>query len=574
MPADFKYLVDKRKTLLKKKEPWLSQFQILGKYIYTKQQQFETTVQEGSFLNDGMINDSTAVRANSAMASAIMGALWKSGGKTFRIRRPKNIKNTELNNMYYQNINDELASAMESVKAGFEVAFHEEICEEGAFGTGCIAEFQGDYDNPLLFKSWSLQNILVSEGPDGYIDTVYYDERVTIGVLAQRYGVDKLPEDLRKKYDDLRTREERVILTVAIEPRSEDQRKGSGVFGMPIASYHFLPDNNTVLKESGFTEMPARVGRWYKLACETYGRSPGMDALPAIMQINAYKEAFLVGVEKKVDPPIWVLDDGSLGAGVVDTSPRGLSVFNSMGRTPGQPPIGVIFDIGELQSCAAAITETKEEILQHFLIDRLYDLNNKSRMTLGEAEMRYQIRSDALSSIYARYTAEILNPLITRAFNILFEMGLLGVQEDNYALQAVLESHGIEPLIIPPDVVEAILLGRKIYEVDYISPAAHVMREEEYRGLMSTVNNAIQLANVAPQVMDKIDIDEVLERANELSGGPASILVADDKVQKIREARAKQQQAAEQVQAAEIMSKAGKNVAQGKAALAVQGGAV
>jgi len=570
MPANLEYLVEKRKVLNTAKDTWRGQYQILGKYIYTKKQQFQTQVEEGAFLNDGFINDSTAVRANGAMASAIMGALWKSGGKTFRIRRPKNIPNSKVNADYYRDLNEQIATAMESPKAGFETSFHEEICEEGAFGTGCVALFRGDYENPLIFKSWSIQSILVAEGPDGYIDTVYYDEKITIGNLVERYGLSKLPDSIQKKYANPTTRINKVLLTVAIEPRPESERKGAGAFGMPVATYHFLPEEKVLLKESGYIEMPVRVGRWYKLANEEYGRGPGMDALPAIMQINALKESFIVGVEKKVEPPIWVTDDGSLGAGVVDTSARGLSVFNAMGRPPGQPPIGTIFDIGELQSCAAAIVETKEEILQHFLIDRLYDLNNKSRMTLGEAEMRYQIRSDALSSVYARYTAEILNPLITRAFNILFDMGILGIVEDDYAKRIELEMNGIDPIIIPPDVAEAILLGRKIYEIDYISPAAHVMREEEYRGLMSTVNSAIAVAPVSPEVMDKIDLDKTVEYLVELTGAPGDILVPDDVVASIREARAKQQAQMMQAQMAETVSKAGKNAAQGQAAL--QGG--
>lgn len=567
MAADIKYLIEKRKVLFSRKDPWLQPFQILGKYIYTKKQQFQQTVQEGAFLNDGMINDSTAVRANSAMASAIMGALWKSGSKTFRISRPKNIPDTDSNNKYYREVNERIAEAMEAPKAGFETAFHEEICEEGAFGTGCIALFQGDYETPLNFKSWSIQNIAIEEGPDGYVDTVYYDEKISVGNLVQRYGYNNMPDSIKKKYDNIKSRVEKVLLTVGIEPRPQEDRKGNGVFGMPFGSYHFLPDDKKLLKESGFTDLPARVGRWYKLASEMYGRSPGMDALPAIMQINALKESFLVGVEKKVEPPLYILDDGSLGAGTVDTSARGLSVFNSMGRTNQQNPVGAIFDIGELNSVATAITETKEEILQHFLIDRLYDLNNKTRMTLGEAEMRYQIRSDALSSIYARYTAEILNPLIVRAFSILFDMGLLGVTEDDYATQAVLEANGVEPLFIPPDVANAIVSNRKIYDVDYISPAANVMREEEYRGLITTMNNAINLVGAGGDLA-KIDTDRFLEHSARLSGAPSDIIVADDVVKQIRERQQQQQQAMMEAEVAGQMAKAGKDVAQGRAALA------
>jgi len=189
-------------------------------------------------------------------------------------------------------------------------------------------------------------------------------------------------------------------------------------------------------------------------------------------------------------------------------------------------------------------------------------------MTLGEAEMRYQIRSDALSAIYARYTSEILNPLVTRAFNILFEMGLLGIREDDYMSAGVLAANGIDPIIIPPDVVAAIELGRKIYDIAYISPAAHVMREEEYRGLMATVNNAIQLAGAGADSLIKLDIDRVLEHSANLSGAPADILLSDDKVEVLRQARAQQQQQMAQVEMAEQASKAGKNVAQAKAAMA------
>ena len=573
--ADIKDIVQRREELKTRKSNWEYPFQILGKYIYTRKQQFQQTLNEGSFLNDGMINDSTAVRANAAMASAIMGALWKSGGKTFRIRKPDWMENSSANKKYYKAVNKEIAEAMESPKAGFEMAFHEFLCEEGAFGTSGLALFQGDYQNPLIFKSWSIQTLMVAEGPDGFVDTVYYDERITIHSLVGRYGLKALPKDLQDKYNNPKTKYDKVVLSVGIEPRNEDEQKKGGASdkGMPVASYHFIAEDQAMLKESGYAEMPVRVGRWYKLSNEEYGRSPGMDALPAIMQINAFKESLLVGVEKKVDPPLYVMDDGALGAAVVDTSARGLSVFNAIGRAPGQPPIGQLMDIGELQSVALAIEKTAEEILQHFLIDKLYDLNNKTRMTLGEAEIRQQIRGDALSSIYARHTAEILNPLITRAYNILFGMGILGIKEDDEPTRKLLEAEGVEPIILPPDVVAAIELNRTLYEIDYISPAANVMREGEYQGIIATVNNVIQLAQVKPDVVDVVDTDRVIEYSQELGGAPADIINAVDKIEQIRADRAEAQKAAAEAEMAQMKTQALKNAGQGAQALsAAEGG--
>jgi len=547
MPT-IKELKAKRETLKTRKQPWEYPFEILGKYIYTRKQQFQQTVSPGAFLNDGMINDSTAIRANGAMASAIMGALWKSGNKTFRLRRPKHIEDTKAHQDFYMRQNEILADAMESPKAGFETAFDESLREEGAFGTSGIAEFKGDYQNPLIFKSWSIQSVIIAEGPDGFVDTVYYDDSIPLRALAEEYGEENLPEDLKELYKDVTKHNDRIKVCIAIEPRLEKDQSDGSDKGMPFASYHFTFEGTPkILRESGYTELPVRISRWYKLANEEYGRSPGMDALPAIMQINALKEIFLICAEKKAEPPLYVMDDGSLGAGTVDTSARGLSVFNSFGRAPGQPPIGEVQTVGELQSLATMIESTSAEITQHFLIDKLYDLNNKSRMTLGEAEMRYQIRGDALSSIYARKTAETLNPLIIRSYNILFDMGLLGITEGDKATANLLRAEGIEPLIIPEAIARAIANGKKIYDIDYISPAAHVMREEEYRGVITTANNAMQMAAVDEMSIHKLNTDKFLEYSQELTGAPLDLLRSNDEAKKIRENIAKARAAETQV---------------------------
>jgi hypothetical protein len=286
-----------------------------------------------------------------------------------------------------------------------------------------------------------------------------------------------------------------------------------------------------------------------------------MDALPSIIQLNAMKEAFIVGVEKKVEPPLYTLDDGSLGAATVDTSAGGLSVFNVSGRLNGQPPIGIIFDIGELQSLATAIEQTRLEILNHFLIDKLYDLNNKTRMTLGEAEIRYDIRSDALSSVYSRIFNEQLTPIIERSVNILFEMGLLGIAEDDGPKEKILLSNGINPIIIPQEIQEAIAEGKELYEIEYISPAAQLLRNTEKVGTTETINGILALAAVNADAMQYLDLYEAINAIRDLSGAPSKLLLSKEKaesnIRAIKEAQA-QAMAAEEM---ELQSKAAKNLA-------------
>lgn len=564
MAKTIDYLIKKREMLVTERSPWNNQFEVLAEYVYTRKMGFQSETSPGEFKNDGSINDSTASRALQAMTSAILGSLWKTGGRTFRLKQPEYLAKNEENKKYFEAMNRAISKYMESEKAGFELAFQENLNEEGCFGTGAFGVFQGDYNSPLIYKCWTLQSLYIAQSKDEFVDTLYYDEKLSIEQVVNTYGIENVSAETAKKYKEEKSRLDKILICVAIEPRTEEDKKDAPKAGnqaMPYATYHFEVTEKHILKKSGFTELPSKVSRWYRLASETYGRSPAMDALPSIIQLNAMKEAFIVGVEKKVEPPLYTLDDGSLGAATVDTSAGGLSVFNVSGRLNGQPPIGIIFDIGELQSLATAIEQTRLEILNHFLIDKLYDLNNKTRMTLGEAEIRYDIRSDALSSVYSRIFNEQLTPIIERSVNILFEMGLLGITEDDGPKEKILLSNGINPIIIPQEVQEAIAAGKELYEIEYISPAAQLLRNTEKVGTTETINGILALAAVNADAMQYLDLYEAINAIRDLSGAPSKLLLSKEKaesnIRAIKEAQA-QAMAAEEM---ELQSKAAKNIA-------------
>ena len=564
MAKSIDYLLKKREMLVTERAPWDNQFEVLAEYVYQRKVGFQSETAPGAFKNDGSINDSTAARALQAMTSALMGSLWKTGGRTFRLNQPKYLPQNQANKEYYASLNEVVSKYMETEKAGFELAFQENLDESAAFGTGSVGVFRGEYANPLIFKCWSLQSLRLSQSTDEFVDTLYFDEKPTVEQLVNTYGLENVSEGTKKKYNEEKSQLDRVHICIAIEPRTKEDQKDAPEAGnkaMPFATYHFEVENKHILKESGYTELPSKPSRWYRLANEMYGRSPAMDALPAITQINALKEAFVVGVEKKVEPPLFVMDDGSLGAAAVDTSAGGLSVFNMSGRMTGQSPVGVIFDVGELQSIVVAIEQLRTEIMQHFLIDKLYDLNNKTRMTLGEAEIRYDIRSDALSSVYSRIFNEQLTPIITRSVNILFEMGILGITEDDEAKRKILEQNGITSIVIPPEIQEAIIAGKNLYDIEYISPAAQLLRSSEKAGVNELINGVLALGGAYPEAFEYLDVGEAIEAIRDLGGAPSKILKARDVAEANIRSKQEAEAAAMQAEKAKAESEAAKNVA-------------
>jgi hypothetical protein len=77
-----------------------------------------------------------------------------------------------------------------------------------------------------------------------------------------------------------------------------------------------------------------------------------------------------------------------------------------------------------------------------------------------------------------------------------------------------------------------------------------------------------QLSAVKPDVIDKLDADESVDVYFDYIGMPPSIVVPDDKVAEIRQARAQEQQAAKQAEMAATMAPAMKQGAEAASVLA------
>jgi ATP-dependent 26S proteasome regulatory subunit len=102
--------------------------------------------------------------------------------------------------------------------------------------------------------------------------------------------------------------------------------------------------------------------------------------------------------------------------------------------------------------------------------------------------------------------------------------------------------------------------GEDAFKVTYISPAARVMRAEELSGIQRTLSFVVEVANVRPEVLDNIDLDEVVRMFADLTGAPAAIIVSAEGVAKVRSDRAKAQAQQAQLLAAESQAKIAKDM--------------
>lgn len=582
-------ILERLKTMQKEKQNWLPIFQLCSEYVMSRKQGFtgEINIQPGQIQTEHIFDD-TGPNANSLMASSIIGACWPSGAKSFIVRMPFDMED-ELGGepdevrKYYEWVTKRMARFMDNPKAGFMTALEEYMLDQGGFGiSGIMVEDNMDDDTvPLSYRAVDAKSLYIAEGKNGFINTVYLIREYTIRQLVEEYGFENISKQYQKGFmaGDVETK---VKVLHAIEPRLDGDPYGFGNKQMPIASIHIEINTEKILRESGFYEMPIAITRFWKAMNEVYGRCPAMQALPSILEANALGEAWVLAVEKTLDPSLLVLDDGAMGSGAIDTSPGGITVVSVSGRvTSSTVPIQPLFLVGDLSWTAKRRTELVEIIKNNFFIDRMMDLNNEQRMTLGEANIRNGLRGQTLNTTYSRQYAELFVPTLETTFNKLRRRGLLGIprweempagskiQEDAYQQEQDLMAKGIAPKYIPTPIVQRMIEGREIYEIEFISPATRIMQAEELQGIEHLIATTTQVAAVNPGVLDIVDWDWTLRRMAELDGSPSETIVSLERLKVMRDQRAMAQEAAQKSAMARQDSETARNV--GQAAASVQG---
>ena len=159
-----------------------------------------------------------------------------------------------------------------------------------------------------------------------------------------------------------------------------------------------------------------------------------------------------------------------------------------------------------------------------------------TRMNATEVAERHEEKLLMLGPVLERLHNELLDPLIDNTFNRMVEVGL-----------------------IPPAPEE--MQGMEL-SVEFVSMLAQAQRAIGTNSVDRYVNNMGMVAQMKPDVLDKFDSDAWADGYADMLGVDPKLIVAGERVAKIRQARAEQQQAMAQQeaanQAAENMSKLGK----------------
>jgi len=183
-------------------------------------------------------------------------------------------------------------------------------------------------------------------------------------------------------------------------------------------------------------------------------------------------------------------------------------------------------------------------------------------MTLGEANIRNRLRNATLGSIFSRQIAEVIEPIVVGTFNNLLDMGELGVIAGSVEAD-IAELEGEEVRFIPKPVVDLILAGRDVYDIEYFTPALRIMQAEEAEGIIRTYEMAEQIVKTGDEsVVDNLDGDDAIRKFSELTGAPSTMLKAQVDVDEKRKKDAELAERKLRVEEAQAVSDAARNIGQ------------
>lgn len=564
----FERLKTRYDDMKNRKSPFIVLHDVLARFILgrTNFSNSQKDIQPGDYF-DNLLFDDTAPSANMLMSSSHVGALWPNGARSFRITLPlemrKELEDDDEIKKYYEYVTQKLAESMDNPKSGFLTSFEEYMTEISALGTSAIfVEENDDISVPAIYRSISIRDLFIDAGPNGNVDTVYIRKFMTTLEMYKEYGEDSLTSGELATIKAGQTDKAKHEIVQAIEPRLEINGDSYSNKDMPYMSCHFDLTSNRLIKESGFKQLPIFVGRFWHSLNELYGRCPGEKALPSIREAQELRFDLILAFEQMLKPPLGMLEGSVLGD-EVDLSPNGInivSVNGKMGNIDPSKSIWPIFQPGNPQNAVARLTELTEIIKNHFFLDRIMDLNNEQRMTLGETNIRNGLRGQSLNTFYSRQEKEILEPAIERTFDIHLSKGLLGLPKQDPRVQE-LQDEGIESFTIPDELVKRMVQGEDIYRIEFISPASRIKNNEEATGTMESLTVVQNIAAVNPEVLDIVDFEAALRKLFELKGTSSTLLRSQESINKIRNDRAQAQQEQMQAQQAMQETQAVKNVA-------------
>lgn len=395
----------------------------------------------------------------------------------------------------------------------------------GTYGTAAMAILEDDEDIIRTYP-FPIGSYYVSNSARLSVDTVYREFRMTTRQLVEQFGLDNVSETVKGQWATQNTEAWHDVIH-AVYPNVNRQTGKMDAKNKRYKSVYFeTGGDDKVLRESGFDEFPILAPRWEVNGEDAYGSNcPGMTALGQVKALQLEQKRKSQLIDKATNPPM--VGPSSLKTQRVSQLPGAVTYVDQLSGQDGLKPLYMVNP--NTADLLNDIQDTRDIIRSAYFVDlflMLQNINTRSMPVEAVNELREE-KLLMLGPVLERLNDEFLDPLIDRAFAIMQRKGML-----------------------PP--APEVLQGTAL-RIEYISVMAQAQKSIGVNSMERFVGFVGGMAKAKPEALDKLDIDKIIDSYGDSIGVSPSVIVPDEEVQKIRQARAEliqQQQQMEMAQAA------------------------
>lgn len=509
-------------------EHWreISQFQQprLGRFFITDSNRGEKRHQS--------IIDNTAMLAARTLRAGLMSGMTSPARPWFRLALP------DRDLMEFGAVKKWLYDVATVLRAVFNQSntyrsLQMQYEELGLFGTAADVILD-DFDTVIHHYPLTIGEYAISMDHKGQGSGLVREFQMTVEQIVAQFGRGNCSQAVRNLFDRNQL-DARIDVLHMIEKRAQrDPRKRDGR-NMPFASTYLESGANEdkMLGVSGFKRFPALISRWDVTGNDTYGQSPGMESLGDVKQLQHQQMRKGQGIDYQVNPPLQVPTQYKGQA--KNRLPGGTMYVDA--TSPGGGVRSAFDVVLNLQHLTMDIQDVRERIRSAYYADLFLMLANqpfKSGVSATEVAERHEEKLLMLGPVLERLHNELLTPLIDRTFERAAEAGILPP---------------------PPQELQGVEMS-----VEFISTLAQAQRLISAQGVDRLLGTVGSMASLFPQVIDKINPDQVIDDYADMFGVNPEIIVPDDVANEAREAKAKAAQQAQMAAAVPEMAKAAQAV--------------
>lgn len=353
---------------------------------------------------------------------------------------------------------------------------------------------------------------------------------MTVIQMVDFFGVENCPPDIQKLWEEKGSGlDQERIINHAIEPNfavaGKSGQKSAGVVPGNFAwreVYWCMGAGDGPLSIRGFVDKPFTVSRWATQSNDAYGRSPGMDVLPDVLQLQVETQRKAEALEKNVRPPL--VADMSLKNQPSSILPGHVTYVQNLSAQSGMRPIY------EVQPDIRGISEDIANIQQR--IQR--GLFNDLFLMLESAPQKDMTAYEVAQKMQEKLA--VLGPVIEGMLNIL--------KEKLKRIYGIMKRKGM--VDEPPDSLKGQALN-----IEFVSILALAQKAAATGGierLMALIGNMVA---VYPEIKFKVKPDHIVDEMNDMLGNPQTILASGDEYKQALQAQQKQQQEVQKAQMAQ-----------------------